>query len=152
MVLILFLDREYYRKHLFFQPDGLVMEGQNFILRALFALFFYSAFIFGIITIVWWHQYRIGLAPVTQILGIGLLVFSAYDREAANKGSSSDIARFYRSVMMLIFSMAIGYDSLFVLIYAAAIGLPLVLLQMRQNRRAAVDLPVKKGRQEKGEK
>ncbi|MEO0096443.1 MAG: hypothetical protein ABIL66_11215, partial [candidate division WOR-3 bacterium] len=70
MFLVIWLCKEYYQKNLFFQPTYIPNEAHNYLLRGLFALFFYSSFVFGIITIVWWHRYKILNSPVLPIIGI----------------------------------------------------------------------------------
>lgn len=139
MLLVIWLAHEYYRKNLFFQ-SGLIPDTMYFWLpRALFALFFYSSLVFGIATVIWWPQYRIGLYPVTNIAGILLLAVSVYLRRQAFEKELADLnraRRFYVSVTVLILSMALGYGSLFLLAYAAAAGLPLVYWNYWYERRA----------------
>lgn len=138
MVLIIWLCKEYYQKNLFFQPTYFPNESHNYLLRGLFALFFYSAFVFGIITIVWWHRYRIINSPILPIIGIILLCYGIYLRERSfrmDEKDSQTILKFYISIGFIIFSMAFGYDSYFVFIYALCIGLPLIILQMQYYTR-----------------
>lgn len=132
MVLILWLCKEYYLKNLFFQPTHFPAESHNYLLRGLFALFFYSAFVFGIITIVWWHKYRIINSPILPIVGIILLVYGIYLREQSYRMDKKDtkaLLKFFLSTGFIIFSLSFGYDSYFVFIYTVCIGLPLVILQ-----------------------
>ncbi|MEO0143035.1 MAG: hypothetical protein ABIL70_03485 [candidate division WOR-3 bacterium] len=138
MVLITWLCKEYYQKKLFFQPNSLPPEAHNYLLRGLFALFFYSAFVFGITTIVWWHQYRISNTPFVPMTGILILGYSIHLRETSFKIKGEmhqAVTRFYLSIALLIFSMALGYDSYFLLLYGFFIGLPLILLQMFHYKR-----------------
>lgn len=130
MFLILWLCKEYYQKNLFFQPNYFPVEAHSYVLRGFFALFFYSSFVFGIITIVWWHKYRINV-PFLSLIGTFLLGYAVYMREqsvrlAKNKES---ISKFYLSVGLVIISMVLGFESYFLLIYAIIFGLPLILLQ-----------------------
>jgi hypothetical protein len=132
MFLILWLCKEYYQKNLFFQPNYFPDEMHNYLLRGLFALFFYSSFVFGIITIVWWHNYQILNLPVFPIIGIVLLVYGIVLRERSfrmNKRDKQTISQFYFSIIIVIFSMALGYNSYFLLIYDIIVGLPLIYLQ-----------------------
>lgn len=132
MLLILWLCKEYYQKNLFFQPNFIPTEAHNYLLRGFFALFFYSSFVFGITTIVWWHQYRILNSPFLSIIGILFLGFAVYKREQSirrEKRDKKNIPRFYLSVILVVFSMVLGYDSYLLLIYAVIIGLPLIFLQ-----------------------
>ncbi len=138
MLLILWLCTEYYLKHLFFQPTFMPNESHSYLFRGLFALFFYSAFVFGITTIVWWHQYRIISIPVLPIAGILLLGYSVYMRWQCLiklKNGKQAIRQFFFSIALLIFSMVLGYDSYFLLVYATVIGLPLIVLQTMHYHR-----------------
>lgn len=134
MLLILWLCKEYYQKNFFFQPNFIPDDSHSYLLRGLFALFFYSSFVFGITTIVWWHKYRIVNSPILPIIGIVFLLFGIYQREKVfrivkkNKGT---VTKFYQSLGLIILSMAFGYDSYFLLIYGLIIGLPLIILQMQ---------------------
>lgn len=142
MMLVIWLAYEYYKKNLFFQ-SGLIPDTMYFWLpRALFALFFYSSLVFGIATVIWWPQYHIGLYPVTNIAGILVLAGSIYlRRQAFHKGLADPdkAGRFYVSICVLIFSIALGYGSLFLLVYAAAIGLPLAYWNYLHERKALSD-------------
>ncbi|MEO0190056.1 MAG: hypothetical protein ABIL18_03650 [candidate division WOR-3 bacterium] len=134
MFLVIWLCKEYYQKNLFFQPTYIPNEAHNYLLRGLFALFFYSSFVFGIITIVWWHRYKILNSPVLPIIGIILLCYGIYLREKNFRMVEKDrqtVLKFYISIGFIIFSMAFGYDSYFVLLYALLIGLPLIILQIQ---------------------
>jgi len=134
MFLIVWLCKEYYQKNLFFQPTYIPNEEHNYLLRALFALFFYSSFVFGTITIVWWHKYRIVNGAFLPIIGIVLLGYGIYLREQSfrmNVKNRETILKFYLSIGFIIFSMAFGFDSYFVFIYALCIGLPLIILQVQ---------------------
>ena len=139
MLLIVWLAREYYQKNFFFQ-SGLIPDALYFWLpRALFALFFYSALVFGIATVIWWPQYRIGVYPVTNIAGILLLAASVYLRRQAfdQKLPDRDKARrFYVSIVAMVFSMALGYGSFFLLAYVVLIGLPLVYWNYAHEQQA----------------
>jgi hypothetical protein len=138
MLLIAWLCKEYYQKNLFFQPNFIPNESHNYFLRGLFALFFYSSFVFGITTIVWWHQYRILNSPILSIIGIFILGYAIYQREQSLRRGKSDyqtISGFYISVSLLIFSMVLGYDSYFLLVYALIIGIPLIFLQAQYYKK-----------------
>ena len=128
MVLIIWLAYEYYKRNLFFQ-SGLIPDTLYFWLpRALFALFFYSAFVIGISTIIWWQGNRIGLYPVVNTIGLLMLITSIYVRHRTFDSQSADhdkVRSFYLSVILLSFSLALGYGSLFLIAYAIIIGLPL---------------------------
>ncbi len=139
MLLVAWLCKEYYQQRLFFQPNFYPPEAHNYILRGLFALFFYSALVFGITTIVWWHQYRISNTPFVPIIGVLLLIYSIYLRETSLKVKTKMhpvVTRFYLSITLAIFSMALGYDSYLLLLYGFLVGLPLILLQMLHYKRA----------------
>ncbi|MBE0433770.1 hypothetical protein IBX73_09960 [candidate division WOR-3 bacterium] len=142
MMLVVWLAYEYYQKNLFFQ-SGLIPDTMYFWLpRALFAFFFYSAFVIGIATIIWWPVNQIRLYPVVNIAGILVLAGSIYLRQQAfHKGLADPdkAGRFYVSICVLIFSIALGYGSLFLLVYAAAIGLPLAYWNYLHERKALSD-------------
>lgn len=132
MVLILWLCREYYEKSLFFQPRFTPPRAHNYLLRGFFAFFFYSSFVFGISTIVWWQKFRITSSPIFPLIGIFLLLFSIYLRQQSRQlknGMERAISKFYISIFFLILSMAFGYDSSILFILTVVIGLPLILLQ-----------------------
>ncbi|MGQ9702509.1 MAG: hypothetical protein ACUVQT_08670, partial [bacterium] len=135
LFLILWLCKEYYQKNLFFQPNYIPVEAHNYVLRGFFALFFYSSFVFGIITIVWWHKYRINL-PFLSVIGIFLLGYAIYMREQSvrQKKEKGSISKFYQSIGLMIISMILGYESYFLLIYAIVFGLPLIFLQVQYYR------------------
>ena len=128
MVLIIWLAYEYYKGNLFFQ-SGMIPDTLYFWLpRALFALFFYSAFVMGISTIIWWQGNQIGFYPVINTIGLLVLAASIYLRYRIFASESVDqnkIRSFYLSIILLIFSLALGYGSLFLIAYAIVIGLPL---------------------------
>jgi len=137
MILIIWLCREYYQKKLFFQPSFFPVEAHNYILRGLFALFFYSSFVLGITTIVWWQKFRIFNNFLLPVVGICLLGYGIYLREQIPKLERIQATtRFYLSILLIIFSMALGYDSYFLIIYTIVIGLPLVLLQIGHYKKA----------------
>jgi hypothetical protein len=132
MLLIIWLGVEYYHKHLFFQSGFLPFELYKWQLRATFALFFYSSFIVGITTTIWWTKNQIGLYPFVQIIGIILLASSIYVRWKtirANSITSTKIAQFYLSIALLIGSLALAYGSYFLVLYTVVIGCPLVFFQ-----------------------
>jgi hypothetical protein len=111
------------------------------LLRVLFALFFYSSFIIGIATIVWWRKYQVGLYPAPHILGIALLLASIYIRRTIFRKapvSTDALSKFYMSIALLIISLAFGYGSSFVLVYAVVIGLPLVFLQQASEKKQLI--------------
>jgi len=129
MILVVWLAYEYYKKNLFFQ-SGLIPDALYFWLsRALLALFFYSSFVIGIATIIWWPKNRIGLYPFINIVGIAALAASIYLRQKTFGNKFADqraIRRFYLSVFLLIASLSLGYGSLFLCIYVVIAGIPLV--------------------------
>ena len=129
MVLVIWLAYEYYNKNLFFQ-SGLIPDTLYFWLsRALFALFFYSSFVIGIATVIWWPKNQLGLYPFLNIIGILTLIASIYIRQTAFRKKRSNICRirhFYLSLIVLVFSIALGYGSKFLLPYSLIIGLPLI--------------------------
>lgn len=142
MLLIIWLCKEYYQKHYFFQPNYFSGEAHNYLLRGFFALFFYSAFVFGLMTIVWWHKYRILNSPLLPISGILMLGLAIYNREQSARliGSKKGIVKFYLSVGLVILSMVLGYESYFLLIYTIIIGIPLIFLQLQYyNRQLEAD-------------
>lgn len=128
MILVVWLAYEYYNKNLFFQ-SGIIPDTLYFWLsRALFALFFYSSFVIGIATIIWWPKNQIGIYPFVNILGVLVLILSVYLRQITFRKKLSDIRRiwhFYLSICVLIFSIALGYGSFFLIAYVLIIGLPL---------------------------
>lgn len=138
MVLIIWLAYEYYQKNIFFQ-SGFIPDAMYFWLsRALFALFFYSALVIGIATIIWWPRNQIGLYPFINLIGLIVLVFSIYTRQAVSrtKTVNHDASRdFYLSVALLIASLALGYGSLFLIGYVIVIGLPLIYWNYEHERR-----------------
>jgi hypothetical protein len=138
MVLIIWLAYEYYQKNIFFQ-SGFIPDTVYFWLpRALFALFFYSALVIGIATIIWWPRNQIGLYPFINLVGLIILALSIYRRQVvsriktANHNASRD---FYLSVALLIASLALGYGSLFLIGYVIVIGLPLIYWNHEHERR-----------------
>jgi hypothetical protein len=134
MLLVLWLGIEYYRQHLFFQTGFVPIELFSWPLRTLFALFFYSSFVIGVSTIVWWQKNQTGLYPFVQIIGLVLLLYSIFMRwKIVNKEmiEKKDISQFYLSIVLLISSIALGYGSKFSIAYVIVIGLPLVLLLKR---------------------
>jgi len=131
MVLILWLCVEYYEKHFFFQSGFLPFEIYNPILRGIFALFFYSSFVIGIGSIVWWQKYRINLHPTIQIIGIGILICSIFLRRRifiSRTVNNEEITNFYLSIILLIISLGFGYGSYFLMLFTVIIGIPLILL------------------------
>ncbi len=132
MLLVVWLGLEYYEQHLFFQAGFVPIELFSWPLRTLFALFFYSSFVIGISTIVWWHRNQIGLYPVIHIIGLALLIISILMRRKVMSTEvieKKNISQFYLSIALLIISIALGYGSKFSMLYVLAIGLPLILLQ-----------------------
>jgi len=141
MILIVWLGVEYYEKRLFFQSGYLPARLYPLPIRTLFALFFYSSFIIGNATMVWWQRNQIGLYPVLQIIGILLLIFSIVLRWGTfNKKTitSRNISAFYLSLMLLIISLTFGYGSQFLILYTLFIGIPLILWQRRLELAAYV--------------
>jgi len=132
MLLVVWLGLEYYEQRLFFQAGFVPIELFSWPLRTLFALFFYSSFVIGISTIVWWHKNQIGLYPFIHIIGLALLIISiVMRRKVMSKGAieKKDISQFYLSIVLLIISIAFGYGSKFSMLYVLVVGLPLILLQ-----------------------
>jgi len=106
----------------------------NWLLRVAFALFFYSSCISGIATVVWWHSNSMGLYPFTQIVGMGLLVYSVVLRRRMYKRTvikKKYISRFYFSLYFLTMSVALAYGSVFLLLYVVIIGYPLIFLMKK---------------------
>jgi hypothetical protein len=142
MVFIVWLGVEYYERRLFFQSGFVPAVLYSWPLRTLFALFFYSSFVIGNATIVWWQKNQTGLYPFIQIIGLALLAVSIYLRRQFFRKkiiTDADITRFYLSVAVLICSIALGYGSVFLIVYVIVIGLPLIYLQrgfeIRQYKR-----------------
>jgi hypothetical protein len=138
MVIIIWLAYEYYHGNIFFQ-SGFIPDAMYFWLpRALFALFFYSAFIIGIATIIWWPRNGIGLYPFINTIGLCVLGVSIYIRQVVlrmNKADQKTSRDYYLSVVLLIVSLAFGYGSQFLIAYVIVIGLPLVYWQYENERR-----------------
>jgi hypothetical protein len=137
LILVIWLSYEYYIKRLFFQsgliPDALYIWPA----RALFALFFYSAFVIGIATVIWWPKNQIGLYPSINILGLVVLLVSVYLRQKALRVGNADqnaVRRFYLSVLLII-SLPLGYGSLFLALYTTVIGLPLLYWNYEHERK-----------------
>ena len=138
MVLIIWLCFEYYEKRLFFQTGFAPLPAYSWPLRAAFALFFYSSFVIGISTIVWWHKSQIPLYPIVHVIGfIGLIVSVILRRRMLHNTNvtKKTISQFYASILLLIASLALGYGSLFLVAYVLVVGCPLVLL-MRHHEYA----------------
>jgi len=131
MVLVIWLCLEYYERHVFFQSGFAPLVLYNWLLRSAFALFFYSSFIIGISTTVWWHKNQIPLYPIVHAIGFIMLVASIVLRRrttSAKTLTKKGIAQFYMSVILLISSLALGYGSVFLVFYVVIIGCPLALL------------------------
>lgn len=131
MVLVVWLCFEYYEKRLFFQTGFAPLPAYSWLFRAAFALFFYSSFVIGISTIVWWHNKQIPLYPVVHIIGFIALIASVILRRRMlhNKNvTKKTISQFYVSILLLIASLALGYGSMFLVAYVLVIGCPIVLL------------------------
>ena len=132
IMLIVWFCMEYYERHLFFQTG--LLSYFNWLMRVGFALFFYSSFIIGIATVVWWHSNRMGLYPFTQIVGIGLLIYSVILRRrmyTRTEIKREYISQFYFSLYFLTMSVALAYGSVFLLLYVVIIGYPLIFLMRR---------------------
>jgi hypothetical protein len=144
MFFILWLDAEYFEKRLFLQSGFLPAEifDHSFILlfvRFISALFFYSAFVLGIATAVWWPRFQILLYPFIQAAGVILLAGSIYLRYRFLKSrleNPEDIMRFFPSLVLLVYSLALGYASYLLLIYVTVVGLPILFLQIVLERKA----------------
>ncbi len=136
MLLILWLGVEYYEKHFFFQSG--LLRYFHWALRTSFALFFYSSFIIGLATLVWWQGNRIGLYPFVQIIGVALFIYSIVLRRKVFRKqviTQDNISAFYFSIFFLTSSVVLAYGSLFLIPYTLLIGFPLVLLQKRFEKR-----------------
>ena len=142
MILIIWLAYEYYNRHLFFQ-SGFIPDALYFWLaRALLALFFYSSLVIGIATIIWWPKNQIGVYPITNVLGLLLLGYSIYQRTRAfhtKRANQAAVRVFYMSVAVLFVSLALGYGSIFLLVYVMIVGLPLVYWSYNIERRILAD-------------
>jgi hypothetical protein len=139
MVLIIWLAYEYYRKYLFFQ-SGLIPDTMYFWLpRALLALFFYSSFVIGIATIIWWPRNQIRLYPAINVIGLFILLGSIYLRWITfrhKQTNQSAIRDFYRSIALLIISLALGYSSIFLIAYVIIVGLPITYWNYIHEKKA----------------
>jgi hypothetical protein len=139
MVLVIWLAYEYYRKNLFFQSGSIPDNLYFWLPRALFALFFYSSFVIGIATIIWWPANKIGLYPVINVIGLCILLASIYLRwKMSNRRNPArdSIRNFYLSIVLLIISLPLGYGSFFLIGYVIIIGLPLTYWNYMQEKRA----------------
>jgi hypothetical protein len=131
MLLIIWLCSEYYEKRLFFQTGFAPLAAYSWLLRAAFALFFYSSFVIGISTIVWWHSNQIPLYPVIHAIGFITLIVAVILRRRVLHNTNVNkkmISQFYLSTLLLLASLALGYGSLFLVAYVLVIGYPLTLL------------------------
>jgi hypothetical protein len=138
MVLIIWLAYEYYQKNIFFQSGFIPDALYHWLPRALFALFFYSALVIGIATIIWWPRNQIGLYPFINIVGLCILALSIYRRQTVSRTSklNHNASRdFYLSTILLIISLALGYGSLFLIGYVIIIGIPLTYWNYEHERR-----------------
>ena len=132
LLLIAWFCLEYYERHLFFQTG--LLSDIHWVLRVAFALFFYSSFIIGIATIVWWRRNSFGLYPFTQIVGIGLLLYSIVLRRRMYRRTvikKEYISQFYISLLFLTMSIALAYGSFFLLPYVVFVGYPLIFLMRK---------------------
>lgn len=136
MLLVLWLCSEYYQRHNFFQ-SGLLFDC-HWAVRAVFALFFYSSFIIGVATTVWWPSNKIGFYPFVNIAGIAIFAVSVYLRRKfylQKDYQEESVAKFYHTLYIFLVSLALGYGSLFLLIYVVVVGFPLVFLQTVYEKR-----------------
>jgi len=141
MILIIWLGIEYYQKHLFFQSGLIKFELYSLPLRLLFALFFYSAFIIGISTTIWWPTNQIGFYPFIRIIGLLILLYSIFLRWQTNVTKSVTthvISKFYLSIALLSFSLALGYGS-YLLLFYTVFGFLLIFLQYKYELRIFKD-------------
>jgi hypothetical protein len=160
MFFILWLDAEYFEKHLFLQTGYLPSAVyDNFFsllfVRSLTALFFYSAFVLGVATAVWWPHLRIPAYPVSPAIGIILLAGSVYLRRrslTSRLDNPDNIIRFYPSLALLLYSLAFGYSSYLLLIYVTVIGLPVFYLQIHLERKTLRDFAQYTGAAQKFDK
>ena len=141
MSLIIWLTVEYYRKRLFFQSGIIPYQLYRWYFRALVALFFYSSFVIGLSTIIWWHRFKINLYPFIPIIGLVIFIFSIYIRERSKLLSNelSALSKFYLSIALLSISIALGYGSWFLLIYTLVIGLPLLFWGYNYEKRIVIE-------------
>ncbi len=137
MSIIAWLAFEYYNKRLFFQSGFIPYKLYRWYLRVPVALFFYSSFIIGLSTIIWWHRFKIHLFPFIQIAGILILLYSIYLRTRSFKTTipESKISNFYLSVALFAVSLALGYGSWFLIIYTLVIGFPLIFWQYSDEKK-----------------
>lgn len=136
MLLVYWLCFEYYQRHLFFQ-SGLLLN-YHWAIRAIFALFFYSSFIIGLSTTIWWQSNKLGLYPFINIIGFAVLGISIYLRLKFYQQRSfkqTNTQQFYYTIYLLIISLALGYGSLFLIAYVVIIGFPLVYVQTLYEKR-----------------
>jgi len=134
MILIVWLGIEYYERHLFFQSGYVPIELLNSLLRAGFALFFYSSFVIGIISVVKWHNFGFGPYPFVNFLGVGLMGYSIYLRRKAFSNTEpieKQVLKFYLSIALLLISIGLGYGSYFLIGFGILAGFPLIYLQYR---------------------
>ena len=136
MLLVFWLCVEYFQKHLFFQ-SGLLLN-YHWTIRAVFALLFYSSFIIGLSTTIWWQSNKIGLYPFINIIGIFVLGISIILRQKfylQGNYTLESAKKFYLTLYLLLISLALGYGSLFLLGYIIVLGFPLILAQTIYEKR-----------------
>jgi len=136
MFLVIWLCSEYYQRHNFFQ-SGLLLD-YHWAVRAVFALFFYSSFIVGLATTIWWSSNKIGLYPFVNMIGIIVFIISVYLRwkfYLLKNYDQESVVKFYHTLYLFLISLALGYGSVFLLIYIVVIGFPLVFLQTIYEKR-----------------
>ncbi len=143
LALILWLDTEYFERHLFFQSGLIPLELYDrtffmLLLRTGLALCFYASFIIGLATVIWWTRFQIGLYPLTTIAAIILLTAAVVLRCRFHRQPPDNpgaVFPFHHSVSLILLSLALGYDSYLVLALVVAAGLPMVYLQAAQENK-----------------
>jgi hypothetical protein len=136
LLIVYWLCSEYYQRHNFFQ-SGLLFD-YHWAVRAVFALFFYSSFIIGLATTIWWSGNKIGFYPFVNIAGIAIFIVSVFLRwkfYLQKNYHEESVAQFYHTLYVFLVSLALGYGSMFLLIYVVVVGFPLVFLQTVYERR-----------------
>lgn len=142
MFFILWLDAEYYEKRLFLQSGFLPAEIYDhsrplLFVRFVSALIFYSAFVLGVATAVWWPRFQIRAYPFSPALGILLLAGSVFLRYRFLKRrleKPEDVMQFFPSLVLLLYSLAFGYSSFLLLVFVTLVGLPVFYIQIVLER------------------
>lgn len=143
LILILWLDTEYFERRLFFQSGLIPLEIYDhtvflMLLRTGLALCFYASFITGLSTVIWWRRFQIGLYPLTTLAAIALLAAAVILRRRFHQQPPDQpgaVFHFHHSVSLILLSLALGYDSYLALALVVAAGLPMVYLQAVQEKK-----------------